>query len=459
MSHCKYHPLLAATYECGGCGTHSCDQCVDESHESDEVRCFVCERELKSLGAGDQIEPFWRKFQQAFRYPLTTSTLLLVFALSILPPLLEYLPFAIVWQLMVTGMLMKYAFSCLQQTSEGKMTPPDVTEAYGGGITLVLQLFAIFIVLGVMVGVIAHFVGPGGAILAGCLVTAALPAVVIIFGMSGSITRAINPAEVFTLIKAIGLPYGLALAIIFVMMGSVQVLSQIVSDDLSMLSLTLNSIISNYYMIVTFHLLGYMLFQYQAQLGYTAREQGASAPDKREKQAWTDAKLQVLIKEGQFQRANKLFTAAIKETPSNNRLYSRYFEFLMATSNTRDSEQRNYLTEFASSYLQRLASLSPHQMLLDYRRLTKVVPSYKPNSPYLRLTLAEASSRNGDSPSALKLLNGIRKDFPNFEKLVEAYELTAKILERTAGMEEQAKKCRKLLAALIAQRGNAAAAV
>lgn len=453
MSYCKYHPLTPATFRCEDCEIQTCDRCGNEGRHGEDLRCFLCDAEMTCLGAANQAEPFWRRFDRAFRYPLAASPLTLILVLSLLTSVLSFIPFAFLLYLAATGALIKYSFSCLQNTAQGRMTAPDITEAYGDGLALILRLLAIIIAITAAIVAINKFLGAGIAGLAGAVAIAALPAIIIIFAMTDSILEAINPARVFHLIGAIGLPYGLLLAIIMIMAGSVEFIGHLIGSDFSVITLTLNAIVSNYYTIVVFHIMGYMLFQFQAELGYTARAEGDEGPTPRDDREWVLAKTGVLIKEGEYAAAAQVFDAALKSMPNSEAVNTQYFEFLLATHDRRDAKSNQRLAAFASPYLQFLADNSPlkHKLGVSYQRVIRALPDYRPETARLRLLLAEACHKGGNPRSALRLLNGLHNDFPDFEDLVPAYQLMAEILDNQPGMAAQAEKCRLLIRKL-AQR-------
>ncbi len=455
MSYCKYHPLAAATFACRDCQIDTCDACSNEDKHGRDVRCFLCDQPLDSLGAANQTEPFWRRFDQSFRYPLNAQSITVIVILSAVSAVALHLPFALLWYCAATGALIKYGFSCLQNTAQGDMTAPDITASYGDGVGLVLRLLVIIVAISAAVFGLFTLLGVGAGSLAASLAVAALPAIIIMFAMTDRIIEAINPVNVFRLISAIGLPYGLLLAIILVMMGSMEFISTLIGEDLSFVSMTLNAIVSNYYSLVIFHIMGYMLFQYQGELGFAAREDGAETPAPREDQAWVLAKAQILVKEGRYGEALALLASALEKLPNNELLNTQYFELLLACSSEHQADITGRLQKFASAYLRFLEkNRQPHKMIASFNRVLKSLPDFKPDSASLRLLLARSLRNNGNGRAALQLLNGLHKQFPDAEELIPAYQLMADILDNLPNMGVQAEKCRALIATL--QRHQAA---
>lgn len=436
MNHCKYHPLSGATYHCRNCATFLCDKCVDDSQR--DRRCFCCATQLESLGAGNTVPPFWRRLPEAFRYPLNSSSLSLIIGMAVLTLLVSLMPFlvyiTVILYLFAMGSVMKYSFSCLERTALGEMKAPDVMEAYEGGIKLLRQLIFMTVIVGGIVIAGGYCLGmtAGGFLLA--VVVCIYPAMLIRFAITQSLLSALNPLGALSMIAAIGLPYGLLMAFLLIMVSSVAVLQGIIGTAVPALSYLLQGVISNYYTVVMFHLMGYMLFQYQTQLGYSARinDEDESRPEIDQ----LNAKLDVMLKEGQYEQLVAGFYQAFKQFPQEASFYDRYYEFLCAC------KKPVLMKDFGGLYLQFwLTKKRFDKLTLSYKQILFVAPDFAPTDLGLRMQLAQQLHYQGDNKSAIKLLNGMHKLYPEFSGLVDAYSLLAKALEQTPGMQAQAEKC------------------
>lgn len=436
IEYCKYHPLQAATFVCNSCDVHCCDECTEVGLGGRSFeRCLVCGVELESLGATYNAEPFWRRIEQSFRYPLNAQTMTLIVGVSALTAVLSFLPFTIIWVLMLTGALMRYAFTCLEQSSQGILDAPDITEAYQGGLHLLLQLLLIFISVIAMVVGVGKILGLEFAMFVGVLSVIALPAIIINFATTEDLTASLSPFKTFGLITAIGLPYGLLLGFILIMSASVGALQGLVGQEFSLVNMILQSIIANYYLIVIFHIMGYMIFQYQGKLGFTARVNSDEGIDKTELETLL-AKIDVSVKEGAFDDATDLFSKAVRKFPRDGVLLNRCFDFLYA------SKEKDDLDAFAPRYMDYLVKQHAEDKLnIVYKKTLQVVPDFLPESPVLRYVLAKECHRLGDSRSVIKLVNGLHKQNPEFDYLVEAYELLCDALKDMPQMGSQADKC------------------
>lgn len=439
MSYCHYHPVQAATFKCSDCGREFCDRCVDVDRRTG-VRCYQCQKPAESLGARNTAEPFWRRLQQTFHYPKKPETIVLLVLISFFSTLsVLYLPLGFIWALMMTGAFIKYCMSALEKTALGSMEPPDITDAYGGGISLLLQLLFLLFALGAMVAAGAWLLGPTFAGLLGVAAVVILPAMLINFAMTESIWQAINPASAVQLIKAVGLPYGLLLALILVMMSSMGLLSSLFGAEPGLWSVSIQSLVSNYYLLVTCHLMGYMLFQYQHELGFSAREDEVSdlpVPSERER---LTVKIDHSLKDGNFDEVLTLLSKGLRQYPDDTELFDQGFDFL---TGSRNLEQ---LPIYAERYFTHLkASDRLDKVRAVFKRIQLLLPKYLPESPISRHIIAKSCFDAGDFKTVVLLLNSMHKQYPEYFDLPSAYELLAKALEQLPKLSGHAQQYRTM---------------
>jgi len=447
MEYCKYHPLSAATYHCEHCRTHHCDLCVNETSNTDSERCFICDNTVRSLGAKYSANVFWRRLQESFQYPLNKSTIMFIIGMSFLTTIAYFLPFTMLWLLILTGIFMKYCFTCLEKTARGSFIAPKVSSAYDGGIILALKLIAMVIIVTVIVIGIFLWLGVGMATLAGGIIVCCIPAILINFAFTESIVESINPIKVAGIIAAVGLPYGLLLGLIIIMTGSVGIISEIIGYEFTVLSTTLQSAASNYYTIVTFHIMGYMIFQYQDEFGFIAQNEENQKNVARSATDLQLAKIEIVIKEGQYQQAIELFHQAFKQEPSDKRFYNQYFNFLLAI------KDKEHIEKYASFYFKFLKDTHREDLInLSYKKILQAHPKFMPDNAEDRLMLAKECQQSGDPRSAIRLLKGVKQTHPNYKKLHVIYALMADALRDIPNMEEKADQYLALSQRLIASK-------
>ncbi len=454
MDYCKYHPLDGATYFCRQCNIHQCDRCVnDEKNKRHTLHCFVCDAVVESLGSANTVTPFWRRLKEAFKYPLNSSAMSLIVITSIMSVVAVLMPFlfviSIVMYLFAAGAMLKYSFTCLERTAMGEMKAPDVMEAYQGGIKLLLQLILITIVMSVFAGLAAYYVGVTLGGILGVIAVVSFPAVLIRFAQTESMFEALNPLAAIALMAAIGLPYGLLIVFMLIMMTSVGVLHEWINTILPAGAFLVQSIISSYYMVVMFHLMGYMLFQYQQELGYSARsDEDDEQPERSDLERMT-AKMDVLLKEGDYEQLVGLYYQAFKQFPNEANFFDRFFDLLYVC------KKSALMADYGLTYLEFLLRKKRFDKLTaTFKQIMLLVPDYLPDSPAMRVQLATFLRQQGDLKLAVKMLNGMHKLYPEFADLPAAYTLLAECLNDLPNMQTQAEKCRQM-AMQLARRAEA----
>jgi tetratricopeptide (TPR) repeat protein len=437
MSYCQFHPLNAATWHCQQCYYDMCDCCIDEGKYNNYQRCMACNTPVESLGPAYSATPFWQRMEESFRYPLKADAIALIIGVALVDVAVSIVPMAFIFQVLLLGMVFSFSFECLKQTAMGSMLAPDITSAYGKGSVIMLRLLLILTFFVVVVSAANEVFGKSFASLLLFMLVVAMPAVIIRYGLSESIMAAINPLAIISLISTIGMPYALILAFIMIMASSVGVINETL-EALPYLSSILQSITSNYYMIVMFHIMGYMIFENQAELGFSARENNGEEQAARSEQERLKSRLQVYLKEGRYKEMIQLYEDAINTNINNNGLIEDCFRFLISSHNT------EYMQEFASFYLEYLAKKQQADQLYNvYIRTLIMLPYFLPDTAEVRYALARVLYDRGDFKSAVKMLNGLHKAFSDFVELPQAYHLMAESLEALPNMQAQASKYRQ----------------
>ena len=448
MEHaCQYHPTAAGTYHCHSCHLITCDSCVDDASFNPVPRCFQCNQQLESIGPGN-IEPFWRRLPQSFRYPMSLQSMVFIIVLSVLCAIAHYLPFAWLIYLGLLGTGFKYSLSCLSHTADGYMTPPDVTEAYEGGLRKMLVLIAMLFITGLITNLANHFLGAAIGGLIALMITVSFPAIIINYAITDSMLESLNPIRILNLINAIGLPYGLIMGFIMIMIGSMTVLYEVVLwipsgfDSILLFSVTF------YYLIVLHHLLGYMVFQYQNALGYSARIQGQSNKARNDKTI-AMSKISTLMRSAQFNQATDLYDQQVRAYDNDMLLNSQYFELLMATGN----EQK--LATFLPKYFQYLHQNGRDDLISrNHKRLLLKNRDFSLEDPAIKLLVAQASFEYNNPQVTIKLLHGIHKKHPNFEDLIPALELLAHAFDEFPKYVNHGEACKKMISRIKHQQGT-----
>ncbi len=453
MESCKFHPITPSVFSCGHCQDGYCDRCVDHS-VGGEAHCFICGGHVEYQVTTDNVDPFWRRLEKAFKYPLNSQALMMVFGLSIASAILTALPLqgllAFIPQLLIAGLTVNYAFLCMTRTSEGEMEAPPLADAWSGSLGILLKLFLMVIVIFIGLNALVSYVPPFVATIGIIVLFLGLPAILMSFAHTNSIIESVNPFNYVRIMFTVGVPYFVLLIFLFIMMTSVGILSSLVNQELAAVATILETSIANYYAVVAFHLMGYMLFQYQGKLGYSTGDDDAMLV-KAEPEDVILAHVNIQLKQGHYQRAAELLRDGIAANKRARSLWLRCFDVLYRTEN------RKELQTFADPYFHHLLeSAQTDRIASDYKKTKQRLPRYVPAHAHLRFAIANACHRAGDAMSTVQLINGLHKLAPDYDNLIPAYQLMHQALQDIPAMAGQAEQCAKMITQLQRQQKSVA---
>ena len=448
MKYCQYHPVTPASWHCPRCHSELCDACTDESVNIDHRHCFECGGKLESLGSAYTAEPFWEHLKPIFQYPITTPVMTLIILVSVIGMALSFFPIlGGLAAIISAGIFVKYSFRCLEETAGGNMVPPDISDAYSGGLLIIVKIWLLLIAMGVGAVFLASYVGVGLVSFLGAIVLLSIPAFLINFAMSDSILSAASPLNILRIITAVGLPYGLLIGLLMLMISSVSFLTYFVYTDWEWLTATIMSVVSNYYMVVMFHLMGYVVFQYQERLGFSAREELGLENEARSEPERIRAQISVLVKSGDYNKAQALYRRIIDRYRQDVTLQDEFFEFLVLT--LRKAE----LKEFADDYLLfKVEKGHLDQLKRIYRQIRTLQPDFVPASGEVRYLIAQEFAAFGEYAMTVHLINGMHREHNDLPLLIKAYSLLEEALE---GLNKQdlVESCRAFLKQLKSKAG------
>ncbi|HAU15125.1 MAG TPA: hypothetical protein DCS92_15510, partial [Gammaproteobacteria bacterium] len=91
-----------------------------------------------------------------------------------------------------------------------------------------------------------------------------------------TIAAAISPTSIAHLIRSVGWSYLLLYAFLFLLLGAESALFEVFAAEISaQFFVPVFVAVTLYFLMVGYHLMGYVLFQYQAEIGYVAEDQQA----------------------------------------------------------------------------------------------------------------------------------------------------------------------------------------
>lgn len=436
---CRYHSTVPARWYCFKCELKLCSACVVPGYR-DAKTCPQCSAEVSSLGTSHIITPFWKRLHKYFLYPMKISvigymifmTLILLF--STLVPYFGWL-----LQLLIMLGFMKYAYVVLGETALGHFTAPSLDWRISTeGMEMPLKQYAIFI----LVGVVIYQVGDNILSLIILLVTYfALPATAMIIATENSFFKAINPLVWGATIARIGVSYLVLYGFLILLSGSSYVIVSLFEGVLSGYVLgPLFVFITMYYTLVMFNMIGYVIYQYHEQLGFSVDVDYEETKEGSRKQIEAEqdpiiAQLNRLIIDGKTQEGLTYIESAIKSEPENLEYLDRYYKLLKL-----DGDPQRIL-KAGEKFIPMLVKLGRLSVALDlYRDCIHLDKQFTLKDPEAIATLARNAKLLHQPKLVVNLLNGFAKRFPKRADIPELYLLVAKSLCEELKQDAKAKQ-------------------
>jgi hypothetical protein len=218
------------------------------------------------MSSSTRIVPFWHRLRAISLYPLRSGALWALLALTLASTLLYFIPGGFLFRAILTAGVYAYATVILRATANGNFEQPEINldgESAGWGQIWLQVVFVLMMVMGFVL-----FGDVGGSIVA-IILALGMPGATISLAIDGNFWHAVNPGTWTAIAMRMGWPYlavaGLC-AVIVVSQANAQALFQFVLPDF--LALITSFFISTYAVFMTFHLMGYLIYQYHEELGY-----------------------------------------------------------------------------------------------------------------------------------------------------------------------------------------------
>lgn len=436
---CKYFPGTPAIWSCTSCNTHYGEKCIPAGHSRHWgkrlPRCIRCEGPLQYLGNATDAKPFWQQMPHFFSYALHANCLLLIALCAGLSLLLSTGLFAILIGLLMLAVVTKFSFAIIEKRGNGDAEPPALADVIAGDEHhLFLRQIAVFFGMGAMI-YFAGRIGEWLAIVVSVFLAFAMPASTIVLAVDKSVRRALNPLVLLSVMMAIGLPYLLLWFCTQIISAGPSYILVWLADFLpEPVFLPVLAAIVVYFVLVLYTMLGYVLYQYQQELGYTT----TAAESEMDAQAFEKAKalgeVAVLIQDGQLERARKVLRASLDSQRDDIELHLQYHKLLIALG---DKEAlANHCQYFVDLCVSRKAVQQAVPVLLN---VIKHVDGFKLEKSDSALEIARRLSLQGQHRPLVSLLKDWHLHSPDDPILPEAYALLARSLYEYFGDEEGAR--------------------
>ncbi len=454
--YCRYHPKETARWHCDGCVADLCAACAqirtdDDTRELPENRvrlCPICRAPLRWIGVSNIIEPFWRRLPAFFRYPLYGTPLCLIWLIAVTAGWMGIPePTGKVVRILCAVALFKYAFSVLQTTAGGNLTPPGFnTLTLFRGVGLVIKQYLLIFFLFFTAGFFVRVFEPSGGIIlavpAVILLIFLFPAMLIILAVTERLSQALNPFRAAEFIRRIGGGYLLMFFFLFLIGTAPAAAWQAAAPVVPpLITPVLYRAMQAYYTLIAYHLMGYVILQYHGRLGYRIEfedfREHSTAPGE-VLTAGPESRIiegaRIRIREGDFEGAIRWIQEKIDVSAiCDPQLAETYFKLLQLR------KKAEALTAFAPTYLELLVREGDRQLAPAIFRLCLANnPSFSP-APGTALKVSAQMSESGDPEEAVRILQRLIRTHPKDPAVPGALFKAATLFHHRLRRPEKAK--------------------
>jgi hypothetical protein len=381
-----------------------------------------------------EIVPFWNRLREISFYPAHPHALLTIGVLAVCS-LAGYLPgVGFILDIVVWIAVYKYAFECLRATADGRLEPPELAVSVEDSLGWEqIKLQVIFVLLNMA----AFFLlGPIGGIIVTIVLAIALPGAIMSLAMDQNLWLALSPATWFAILARIGWPYVAVAALYFVFTVSEHTAQSLVTPMLPpVVSDVVFHFIANYVIVATFHLMGYLIYQYHEEVGY---EPAAAAPTlariAEPDQALLDEAAQ-LVRDGEPEAAADALRAEIRGRGGSEAVHAQYRKILGVLG--RRDEQLKHDREWIGVLL---AQDKDRRAVDVARECLDMDPAFELANPDDAARVAQKAVDVGATQVALKLLSAFIKSNPKHRDVPRNALLAARVLAERMGKDDVARK-------------------
>ena len=393
--------------------------------------------------AATAVVPFWHRLGEISKYPLQSGAITNVLLFTVLR-IADLLPLGIAG-LIVSAVLwagiLKYAAEVLVQTAHGRLDAPEYSMQVGESqawdqIKLQILLWLMMFVGMLAIGAVA---GPGPAMLWLLFVAVAIPGATITLAMTNNLWAALNPAGWIELMSAFGWPYFVvaALCALYQVSGAnAQAFAEAIPFVPHFVTHLFTWFITHYVLVATFHLMGYLVYQYADRIGHEVKRDEAPAKLRQRHQDPDQGlvdEAEALVQDGRADEAATRLAEHIVTRGGTVLVHEHYRKLLKAT------QDQAGLLKHGLGYAQVLLAQDNLKRALELMQECYALdPNFAPDIADDVHRLAQRASQTGLHPLALKLVSGFHKRWPKHKDIARNYLFAAKVMTDKLNREEQA---------------------
>ena len=386
-----------------------------------------------------EIQPFWFKLNDVWRYPAKPASLMVIGIGAMLSLVVAYLPFGpfrIFFDLAVISYVYKYGAEVLMHTARGNTdeAPERVTVVEENQGWQQIRLFVSMYAVALVAFLYAPF---WLAVIVGVFLVTGYPAASIMVAIEGSVLGSLNPLRWLDAITRIGWPYVAVVLLSICFVYSKFYLNNLLTFLWGPLVVLLTSAVSFYFAVMSFFLLGYLVYQFHEVLGFELAVQQKQLPRTHIKldpdQSVIDA-CEALVVQGKLAEAAAQLRNLISARGATAMVHGRYRKILQINQDTAG------LLEHGATWLSvLLAQEKMPEAIAIYQECLALDPAFTPRVPEEFAILATALSLV-EPKLAISLLQNFCRQYPKSKIVPRNLLLAAKILAERLNDMAGAKK-------------------
>lgn len=379
------------------------------------------------------IEPFWLRLRKISLYPLQTSALLTILVTAAGRPFQYYAGFIVglVITLFISAAVYKYAAEVLINTANGRMEAPEGMSSednVGWTILWVAILTKVMIVVGFIV------LPPAWATVAMVFVILGTPGAMMSAATDRNLGLALNPGTWLAIMGRLGWPYFVVAALCFAfLISEMQAASMLLPFLPEFVGYFVFWTIDHFVTIATFHLMGYLMYQYHDRLGW---EVEARVDLKRPIDVDQDLldQAEALVRDGNTSGAEEILREHIASRGASHGVHERYRKLLALRGD------HAALLKHGRDYLNVLLAQDQDRKALDViRDCLAIDAAFQPAVAEHVHRLAKKAVDLGMAQLALGIVSGFHRAFPKHADTPANYLIAARIMAEKMNQDEKAK--------------------
>lgn len=437
---CDFFPNTPAIWACVECSTHFGARCIpgrDQPHWGRRKPvCVRCDGPLDYLGRATDAKPFWQRLPHFFLCAMHPNALFVVLLVTAMSLGFTAGLLTVFLALLAAAVVTKYGIAMLEQQSKGGREVPSVIDVLSGDEHhLFLRQVAVIFVLAAVV-VVGCRLNLWLGLAAALLVTLITPASLILLAVEKSVRAALDPFALLGLVARVGWPYLLLWFIVQLVSAAPYLALQFWIDALATQAVLPATIaLATYVSFVLYAMLGYVVFQYQYELGYDYRDEGADALSRDEfDKALALGEVTVHLRDGRLDRARECLRRALDTLRDDPDLHQQYHKILMRLGD--DQSLANH-GDYFIGLLRRCNTL--HRAIPVLLDVQSRLPQFRLTDTRTALDLARMLCQQGHYNAVIRLFRGLHETRDDDPLLPEAYLLVATVLVEQFNDDEQAQ--------------------